>query len=89
MSKLWGGRFSKKTDPLVEKFTKSIHYDCKLVEYDLLGSIAHVAVLKAARYLAPDESAKLRPTVCGDFTRCGDAGVEDWAGQWGRLCRSD
>ncbi len=30
--KLWGGRFGKKTDPLVEEFTKSIDYDYKLAE---------------------------------------------------------
>lgn len=57
--KLWGGRFSKKTDPLVEEFTKSIQYDYKLVEYDLLGSMAHVEILKKSRYLTSDEAAKL------------------------------
>jgi len=36
--KLWGGRFSKKTNPNVEEFTKSIQYDYKIAEFDLLGS---------------------------------------------------
>ena len=40
--KLWGGRFEKATDPLVEEFTKSIHYDYKLAKYDVIGSMAHV-----------------------------------------------
>lgn len=57
--KLWGGRFSKKTDPLVEEFTKSIHYDYKLAEYDLLGSISHVAVLAKVGYLTSVEARKL------------------------------
>jgi len=57
--KLWGGRFSKKTNPLVEEFTKSIHYDKRLAAYDLLGSMAHVAILAKAGYLSQEEASKL------------------------------
>jgi argininosuccinate lyase len=57
--KLWGGRFTKKTDPLVEEFTKSIQYDYKLAEYDILGSMAHVEILKKSGYLTSDEARKL------------------------------
>lgn len=57
--KLWGGRFGKMTDPLVERFTKSVQYDYKLAECDLLGSIAHVMILKRAGYLSALEAAKL------------------------------
>ncbi|PIQ88660.1 MAG: argininosuccinate lyase [Candidatus Omnitrophica bacterium CG11_big_fil_rev_8_21_14_0_20_42_13] len=57
--KLWGGRFSKKTDPLVEEFTKSIQYDYKLAKYDLLGSMAHIEILKKAEYLTSAEANKL------------------------------
>lgn len=57
--KLWGGRFAKQTDPLVEEFTKSVHYDRKLARYDLFGSMAHVQVLKKAGYLTAAESGKL------------------------------
>jgi argininosuccinate lyase len=57
--KLWGGRFAKKTDPLVEEFTQSIQYDRKLARYDLFGSMAHVQVLKKAGYLTPAEAGKL------------------------------
>ncbi len=59
VKKLWGGRFKKKTDPLAEEFTKSIQYDYKLAKYDLLGSIAHVQVLKKAGYLKAQEAIKL------------------------------
>lgn len=58
-NKLWGGRFSKKTNPLVEEFTKSIHYDYILAECDLMGSIYHVAVLKKAKILNTSEAARL------------------------------
>ena len=57
--KLWGGRFSKKTNPLVEEFTKSIQYDWKLIQGDIVGSISHVEILKKAGYLTSRESVKL------------------------------
>ena len=57
--KLWGGRFGKKTDPLVEDFTRSIGYDYKLAEYDLIGSMAHVRILKGAGFLTAGEAARL------------------------------
>lgn len=57
--KLWGGRFSKKTDPLVEKFTSSIGIDKELALYDVLGSILHVAVLKEAGLISLSECSKL------------------------------
>jgi argininosuccinate lyase len=58
--KLWGGRFGKKTDPLVEEFTKSIQHDYKLAEYDVLGSISHVEILKKSGYLTSEEASKLK-----------------------------
>jgi len=57
--KLWGGRFGKKTDPLVEEFTKSIHYDYKLAEYDVYGSLMHIKILKKADFLSITEYNKL------------------------------
>lgn len=58
--KLWGGRFEKDTDPLVEEFTKSIRYDKKLAWCDLLGSRIHVRILEKSGYLTPEEAASLR-----------------------------
>jgi argininosuccinate lyase len=57
--KLWGGRFGKKTDPMVEGFTQSIHYDFKLATYDLIGSMRHVEILKRSGYLTAKEAAIL------------------------------
>lgn len=45
MSKLWGGRFTKETNQLVEKFTASIEFDQKLALEDIEGSLAHVEML--------------------------------------------
>ncbi len=60
MAKLWGGRFTKKTDPLVEEFTRSIDYDRKLAEYDCLGSLIHIQILKKARLLTAQEYKRLQ-----------------------------
>src|SRR3989338_1300354 len=43
--KLWGGRFTKRTDPRVERYTSSIGGDYRLARHDVEGSIAHAKML--------------------------------------------
>jgi len=64
-NKLWGGRFTKKTNPLVEEFTKSIQFDKKLAAHDCLGSLAHIDVLKKAGLLSAAEHKKLQKGLVG------------------------
>ncbi len=45
MAKLWGGRFAKGTDVLVEEFTSSIGFDQRMYREDITGSIAHARML--------------------------------------------
>lgn len=63
--KLWGGRFSKKTDPLVEEFTKSIHYDYRLAKYDVLDSLYHTKLLKKAGIISSKEAKELQKGLLG------------------------
>lgn len=58
--KLWGGRFKKKTDPLVEEFTKSIEYDYKLAKYDIISSIIHINILTKSGFLTNKEAVTLQ-----------------------------
>lgn len=58
-SKLWGGRFAKRTDPLVERFTSSITVDYRLARYDVVGSIAHAMMLGRCRIVSAAESRAL------------------------------
>ncbi|HZO08772.1 MAG TPA: lyase family protein, partial [Myxococcota bacterium] len=44
--KPWGGRFREATDPAVERFTASIHFDQALARHDVRASIAHVRMLR-------------------------------------------
>ncbi|MFA4989481.1 MAG: argininosuccinate lyase [Candidatus Omnitrophota bacterium] len=67
--KLWGGRFSKKTDPLVEEFTKSIQYDYKLMDFDIIGSLAHIKILYKAGYLSSRESSRLENALNSLFKK--------------------
>jgi argininosuccinate lyase len=57
--KLWGGRFSRKTNPLVENFSRSIHFDHRLGLWDAGGSCLHVQILKKSGYLTSQEASKL------------------------------
>ncbi len=59
MSKLWGGRFTKKTNKLLEEFSNSLAFDQKLARYDCIGSLNHIAILKSAKLLTGNEHKKL------------------------------
>ena len=43
--KLWGGRFQKETDNLVNELNASIGFDQRLYREDITGSMAHAAML--------------------------------------------
>src|SRR3989338_2800968 len=55
--KLWGTRFTKKTNTLVDKFTSSISFDKRLAKYDILGSIAHAKMLGKREIIPVRESS--------------------------------
>ncbi|WP_019424745.1 argininosuccinate lyase [Paenibacillus sp. OSY-SE] len=55
MSKLWGGRFTKQTDQLVEQYTASITFDKEMAEEDIQGSLAHVTMLGKCGILPQDD----------------------------------
>ena len=57
--KLWGGRFSERTDKTVERFTASIDVDSRLYAYDIEGSIAHCKTLAKAKVITEDEADTL------------------------------
>jgi len=80
-NKLWGGRFSKKTDPLVEEFTKSIQYDYKLAEYDLAGSLIHIEILRRAGYLNAGEFGRLHKALLSLQKNLGKSAKYDTASE--------
>ncbi len=59
--KPWGGRFSQPTDPAVERFSASVHFDRALARYDLRASRAHARMLGQVKLLeASDVETLLR-----------------------------
>ncbi len=51
--KPWGGRFAEATDPTVERFSASVHFDRALARYDIRGSIAHARMLGRSGLVDP------------------------------------
>ena len=56
MAQLWGGRFTKETDELVDRFNASITFDKRLYKEDINGSIAHVKMLGKQGILTTEET---------------------------------
>jgi argininosuccinate lyase len=57
--KLWGGRFGEATDPAVERFSASVHFDRLLAAHDIRGSIAHARMLAHVGLLTAPEMETL------------------------------
>ncbi|KAJ2006836.1 argininosuccinate lyase [Coemansia thaxteri] len=58
-TKLWGGRFSGETDPLMEAFNESIHFDRRMYAADIRGSQAYAKALCKQGILTADEQQAL------------------------------
>ncbi|KAJ1965177.1 argininosuccinate lyase [Dipsacomyces acuminosporus] len=57
--KLWGGRFSGETDPLMEAFNESIHFDRRMYAADIRGSQAYAKALHKQGILTAEEQQTL------------------------------
>ena len=53
--RLWGGRFASSPAQALAKLSVSVHFDWRLVPYDIAGSRAHARVLQRAGLLTDDE----------------------------------
>ena len=63
MSKLWGGRFSKATDEMVDDFNSSIRFDARMYAQDIEGSIAHATMLGKQGIIPQEDSALIVKTL--------------------------
>ena len=55
MKNLWGSRFNKEMDQIVEEFNASITFDVALYKQDIRGSIAHAKMLSKMGHLNEEE----------------------------------
>ncbi len=61
--KLWGGRFSKETDSLVDDFNSSIRFDARMYRQDIEGSIAHATMLGKQEIIPYENSVLIVKTL--------------------------
>ena len=57
--KLWGGRFQKETDSLVNDFNSSIQVDGRMYKEDIMGSLAHAAMLAQQGIISQEDGAAI------------------------------
>ena len=57
--KLWGGRFQKDTDLLVNELNASISFDQRLYREDITGSMAHAAMLADCGIISKEDAAAI------------------------------
>ena len=74
--KLWGGRFTKETDQLVNNFNASISFDQKFYKQDIEGSIAHAAMLGHQGIISEEESSKIQEGLKGILSDIEDGRLE-------------
>jgi len=57
--KLWGGRFEKSTDEMINDFQASINFDKRMYREDIEGSIAHAKMLSKQKIISEDDCKKI------------------------------
>ena len=68
--KLWGGRFTGATDPLMEQFNESLSVDRRMWREDIVGSQAYARALAKAGVITNEEA----DTLC--------TGLDEVAKEW-------
>lgn len=59
IKKMWGGRFEAAGDQLVDTFGASIGFDQAMAKEDIMGSLAHVKMLKATKILSAADADQI------------------------------
>lgn len=59
IKKMWGGRFEKAASELVDEFGASISFDQEMAKEDIMGSLAHVKMLKATNILSATDADQI------------------------------
>jgi len=69
-NKLWGGRFTGATDPVMEQFNASISYDKRMWKQDIDGSKAYVQAIQKIGIVSAEECASILEglgTIAGEW----------------------
>ncbi len=63
--KLWAGRFQKELDKKTNDFNSSIAFDSRMAEEDILGSMAHAAMLARQGIISDADGQAIRDGLAG------------------------
>ena len=74
--KLWGGRFQKETDDLVNQLNASIGFDQRLYKEDITGSMAHAKMLSDCGIISKADSEAIQAGLSGILADIEDGKVE-------------
>ena len=77
--KLWGGRFTKETDQLVQAFNASVSFDQKFYKEDIEGSSVHVTMLAKQGIITEDDKESIitgLESILADI-EAGRLGIDD------------
>ncbi len=59
MAKMWAGRTDGETSKLADDFNSSIHFDLKMYKQDIVGSMAHAAMLGSKNIISKEDADTL------------------------------
>ncbi len=65
MEKMWAGRTAGSTDKLADDFNSSIHFDKRMYRQDILGSMAHAAMLEKQGIITKNDLEKITEGLDG------------------------
>ena len=63
--KMWAGRTAGATDKLADDFNSSISFDCRMYKQDIMGSMAHAAMLGKQGIISQSEAEQLIDGLSG------------------------
>lgn len=61
---LWGGRFDKPPDELFARFNNSFHFDWRMYDADIRGSLAYANALARAQIISEREANEIARGLC-------------------------
>ena len=65
MAKMWAGRTAGQTDQIADDFNSSIRFDSRMYRQDIMGSMAHAAMLGACNIISEEEAQTLIDGLSG------------------------
>lgn len=74
--KLWGGRFKKGTDKLVNDFNSSINVDQRMYREDIEGSLAHASMLGKQNIIPKEASNRITSGLLEILKRIDSGAIE-------------